>query len=345
MLLALTAQATRIIGGQGNFQYEYVPEKLALPSSVHMKNGHGLARDHQGNIYFTYESDSVDADTRALIRFDPDGTGAEVLGTDNTLAQGTPHGLRISYEADGVYLYHSNNQATVHKTTLDGRILWSRNESSLWSNTSFWPFRPTDAVVPPAGARNRDLFVTDGYGQAFIHELTTARGAYTNSSFGGAGSSLSPPRFNCPHGINYDPRRGLLVVADRANHRFMYLNFDGTFNSSVPMPDSVSLPCNIDFGFDASHALVPNLGSYTDLGKAANGTVAVLDESNRVVSVVEIAKLLGDQGHQHPHDAIFLANGDIVVCCWYPGRISYWRRLSAEESATRTAEAANHPEQ
>ena len=28
-----------------------------------------------------------------------------------------------------------------------------------------------------------------------------------------------------------------------------------------------------------------------------------------------------------PHDAIWLANGDIVVCTWNPGRIGYWRRM------------------
>ncbi len=44
--------------------------------------------------------------------------------------------------------------------------------------------------------------------------------------------------------------------------------------------------------------------------------MAVLDGDNQVVSVLEIAELLGDQGHMHPHDAIFLENGDIVVCCW-----------------------------
>ena len=59
--------------------------------------------------------------------------------------------------------------------------------------------------------------------------------------------------------------------------------------------------------------------------------------SNTVVSVMEIAKLLGPgsaeaaalggDGHKHPHDAIFLANGDMAVATWAPGRLSYWRRL------------------
>jgi len=338
LLVVVCSQAERIISGQGDFQYEYISDRVALPSSVKLKNGHGLARDHQGNIYFTYESDSVEEDTRALIRFDSNGNNAVLLGKDNSLAFGTPHGLRISYEDDGVFLYHTNNQATVHKTTLEGDIVWTRNETFLWKNTKYWPFTPTDAVVPPAGATNRNLYVTDGYGSAFIHELETSEGNYTGQTFGGHGSSTRPPLFDCPHGLNYDPRRKQIAVADRANHRLMFLNLDGSFNSTVAMPDSVSLPCNIDFGFDASHALVPNLGSYQDLGRAANGTVAVLDASNTVVSVIEVAKLLGDKGHQHPHDAIFMPNGDVVVCCWYPGTISYWRRLARSEIAAIEAE-------
>ena len=57
--------------------------------------------------------------------------------------------------------------------------------------------------------------------------------------------------------------------------------------------------------------------------------------SNTVVSVMEIAKLLGPgsaeaaalggDGHKHPHDAIFLPNGDVVVGTWNPGHLSYWR--------------------
>jgi hypothetical protein len=111
-------------------------------------------------------------------------------------------------------------------------------------------------------------YVTDGYGQGFIHELAASNGVYMNVSFGGKGDSSSPPRFNTPHGLNFDPRRGLVVISDRANSRLVYVNDDGSFNSSTPMPDSLSLPCNVDFGFDSTHALVTNLGSYKQFGKA-----------------------------------------------------------------------------
>ena len=56
-----------------------------------------------------------------------------------------------------------------------------------------------------------------------------------------------------------------------------------------------------------------------------DGTEVILDKENQTAAVLEIAKLLGAQGH--PHDAIWLANRDLVVCTSNPGRLSYWRLL------------------
>lgn len=96
----LTHQPASII--QPPFQYQYEPQLLALPASVQMLNGHGLAKDSAGNIYFTFQPVSVETQTRVLVRFNPDGTGGTLLGDDNRLAYGVPHGLRIRTEADGM---------------------------------------------------------------------------------------------------------------------------------------------------------------------------------------------------------------------------------------------------
>lgn len=47
-----------------------------------------------------------------------------------------------------------------------------------------------------------------------------------------------------------------------------------------------------------------------------NGPVAVLDNEHNVLSVVNVSVLLAAEQHKHPHDAIFLANGDMVVATW-----------------------------
>jgi hypothetical protein len=55
--------------------------------------------------------------------------------------------------------------------------------------------------------------------------------------------------------------------------------------------------------------------------------VAVLSNTHETLSVVNVSVLLAAEQHKHPHDAIFLANGDIVVATWAPGRMSYWKLL------------------
>ena len=109
-----------------------MPNLLILPKPASMLNGHGLAKDNDGNIYFTFQPTAVDQTTRVLVKFNPDGTGGVLLGDDNRLAFGVPHGLRIRTELDGnQYLYHSNNDAIVHKTYLNGTLIWTANEVRL----------------------------------------------------------------------------------------------------------------------------------------------------------------------------------------------------------------------
>jgi hypothetical protein len=294
-----------VIGGSGDFRFQYVPEKLVLPPEVKMRHGHGLCHDAQGHIYFTFEPEKVDASTRCLVRFEPDGSGATLLGPDNALAFGAPHGLSIQVEKDGTpVLYHANNDATVHKTTVDGRVLWTQKWPAQMGN-----YKPTDAVAPPGGER---VLVADGYGSSMIHALKSADGIYAGKSWGGLGAAHG--ELNCPHGITYDPRRQLLLTADRGNKRLEYFTLSGQYHSTIQAPQ-ITAPCNADIQGD--YVLVPDL----------DGPLVILDKENCVVSVVEVGKLLGERGFKHPHDAIWLPNGDIVVCTWNPGRIGYWKRV------------------
>jgi hypothetical protein len=311
LVAALNAQAatnrpsSRVASGSGIFRYEYVPDKLVLPPSVRMRHGHGLCRDTAGHIYFTFEPEKVEADTRVLVRFDPDGSGAVLLGNDNALAQGAPHGLSLQVDRSGVpHLYHANNDATVHKTTLDGTVEWTIKWPPFMGN-----YKPTDVVAPPNSDK---IFVADGYGSSMIHVLKDADGVYAGKSWGGLGAAHGD--LNCPHGITYDPRRRMLLVADRGNKRLEYFTLKGLYQSTIQVPQ-ITAPCNADFWGD--YALVADL----------NGPLVILDRSDAVVSVIEVGKLLGVQGFLHPHDAIWLANGDLVVCTWNPGRLGYWRRL------------------
>ena len=42
-----------IIGGQGDFKYQFMPDKLALPDGAEIRDAHGLELDSANNIYLT----------------------------------------------------------------------------------------------------------------------------------------------------------------------------------------------------------------------------------------------------------------------------------------------------
>ena len=71
----------------------------------------------------------------------------------------------------------------------------------------------------------------------------------------------------------------------------------------------------------------PTLAAIPDL----TGPVAIVDENNTILSVVNVSALLGHMGHLHPHDAQLLSNGDLIVATWNPGRLSYWKLLENAE--------------
>ena len=99
---------------------------------------------------------------------------------------------------------------------------------------------------------------------------------------------MLPPSLYTPlqHGCTYDPRNGKIAVSDRANHRIEYFDYDGndpskfTYSSTVdmrPYLGPTTLPCNLRMYPDQK-----GLSISPDL----QGPVAVLDDSNAVVSVV-----------------------------------------------------------
>lgn len=315
-----------IILGQAPWRYQYMPELLTLPAEVNMANGHGLARDSNGNIYFTYESATVTAATRVLVKFPPSGMGpGQLLGPDNELAYGTPHGLRLSVESDGnEYLYHANNDMKIFKTYLNGTVIW-RNNNAIPQQYS--PYHPTDALSGTPPGQGATVFVGDGYGSSYVHLLDASSGKYLRT-FGGEGSAYG--KFNCDHGISIDPRPvapSPLLISNRGNSRLDYFTYNGTYVSTVtapngtvpsPIPD-LPQPCNVNYNYPTSSmAVVPDL----------SGMVGILDASNSLVSLLNISgSPLGQVGYLHPHDAILLENGDVVVCFWNPGRLSYWKKL------------------
>ena len=323
------ASANPIIGGSGRFRYAYEPTRLQLPPGTALVNAHGLVVDAERNIYLTYENDHEKDPDRCLIRWRPDGTGGEhMLGGNGTLCHGTPHGLKISTEwSDGEphqFLYHANNDQKLTKTALDGTIVWQRNGN--FGQDPSLPYKPTWFAVPPIGPY---IYLCDGYGSNNVYVFDRRDGSFMNRTYGGKGGREQHGKFSTNHGCTYDPRNGKIAVSDRANSRLEYFDFDASspdkfaYSHTVdlrPPMGNASLPCNLRV-YPEQQAI----GVSPDL----SGPVAIVDAANTVVSVVNVSVLLAAEQHKHPHDAVLLPNGDLVVATWAPGRLSYWRRLPA----------------
>lgn len=299
-LIALPAYAEPIVSGEGEFKYEYQPDKLKLPEGLKIGHAHGVTRDPDGNIYMTYTSNPKSA----VLRWDKDGENGKVIGGAD-LAKGTPHGIDCVVENGTPYLYHSNNKGMLHKTDLDCKIIWTRKGAPQPGRYS-----PTDTTVV---GDSKDLLVADGYGSSRIFEMVTGDGKDSGKATWG-GKGKGDGQFNTPHGITWDPRHNQIVVSDRENHRIQIFTADRKHVKTI-QNKGTGRPVEADVWTD--YLLVSNL----------NGPIGIFDKNNELISLIEVGKLLGAKGHKHPHDAMFLNNGDVVVGTWNPGKMSYWKRI------------------
>eukprot|EP01063_Lacrimia_lanifica_P029793 TRINITY_DN4604_c0_g3_i1.p1 TRINITY_DN4604_c0_g3~~TRINITY_DN4604_c0_g3_i1.p1 ORF type:complete len:354 (+),score=146.20 TRINITY_DN4604_c0_g3_i1:56-1117(+) len=340
---ALAAAEDPIVTGTAPWQYQLDRTRLVMPASApfsNVKNAHGVQIDAEdGSIYMIYEPKEIYDGLQCLVKFDKEGRQGTGLGPLE-LCKYTPHGLRYEYDAAAKqgYLYHAHNGQHVFKTTTDGKIVWELDVTSWQTERpQYWPFLPTEVAVVPG---TDVMWVTDGYGSSFVHKFNKTNAEYLGASFGGGKTaSIDPLEFNCPHRMMVDaavPDR--MIVMDRANSRFVWVTHEGHYvdHASVAAPvDGLQMPCSYKIA-NNSVSVVPSLGS---LGPMADGAVGIYNHTALAathmagaaaapMSVLEIAKLLGGEGHVHPHDSIMLSNGDIINVCWAPGAMSYWRLLN-----------------
>ncbi|MRI35125.1 hypothetical protein EOPP23_19345 [Endozoicomonas sp. OPT23] len=329
--------------GQGEFRYRIRRDKLVVPEEITStwSNVHGLTLAEDGSIYVTYSTwYGHDENTRALIKFDNNADFLGTLGTKDH-AKGEPHGLDGRTEQDGkFYLYHTNNAGRFYKTDTDMNEIWSNNfPESLsmyergffntmkdfynWAYTNYnnnmiaipSGYSPCNVAFNPNG---KDIYMADCYSGSLVHKFNAENGEYKGLTFGGKGEEAN--LYNTPHGLIWDIREGRdqLLIADRGNNRLQYTDGDGKTLSVVTDPAIVE-PCDFDIWKD--YVLIPDL----------TGHLVVMDENNKVISKINVSEVIGAAGFPHPHDAIFLPNGDIAVGTWFNGSLTYWERLPAEE--------------
>jgi sugar lactone lactonase YvrE len=317
-----------IILGEGEHRYEVQHDWGRLPERIAYGNTHGVCEDAAGNIYIKHTVHSTSQSGDAIVVFDKGGKFIRSWGEEY---RGGAHGLHLSREADGEYLYLCDtSRGTVDKTTLAGEKVWSRTcpmESGHYANAS--EYKPTNVAVVPEGVaegpdwKEGHVFVADGYGKNFIHRYTKD-GEYLGS-FGGTGNT--PGLVSCPHGLMIDARDAknpVLVVADRSNNRLQLFTPGGEHIGFVT--DELRQPCHFDTRDGV--LLVPDLLARVTLLDAQNKLICHLGDDNDFRLRAEPREKFTAGKFIAPHSAIFDRDGNIFVVEWVEvGRVTKLRRV------------------
>lgn len=324
---------TKLILGEGGFQYEVQHDWPQLPSDYKWQTTHNVAVDGSGNVYVIHEGQEALKDHPSIFVFDAEGKFLRAFGQQY---QGGGHGIEVRKEGSEEFLYVCAYQQVkaFAKLTLKGEKVWEKyapmeskayaahedtDRKKVWGRDRFMP--TNFAFLDDGG-----FLLADGYGSFLIHRYD--KNANWVSSFGGEGKGEG--KFNTPHGIWIDRRPGRepsIVVCDRAHGTLQYFTMDGKYLETLT---GYGLPANLDTWKDL--LLVPELHARLTLLNAKNEVVARLG--------ADVERIKGTAGIRnnkdqwlpgkfvHPHDACFDAHGNIFVAEWVAtGRVSRLKRL------------------
>ncbi|WP_246320224.1 hypothetical protein [Paenibacillus qinlingensis] len=261
----MEAQKTkRLYAGNTSHLYEVQSDWLQVPSNVELGYTHGIVTDKNDRVFIFHTGKP------SVLVFESNGSFVTAWGEDFA---GGAHGFYLHQESNGEFLYVTDTkQGVVVKTTLTGEKLLTigaPDRPDIYDAER--KYVPTDVAVAPNG----DIYVSDGYGQSWVHQFT-ADGEYLRS-WGGKGSELG--QFKCPHGISIDLRRSEpeIYVADRGNHRIQVFTLDGLFIRSLD--DDLDMPCS--FFFHGEEMYIPDLHSRVSIFDGHDRLVAHLGEDRQ----------------------------------------------------------------
>ena len=308
---AESAAPEKIIG-EGAFRYRLVPGWAKL-EGLKVRNGHGLALDRSGYVYFL-----TDHPENNLIVLDP--VSGKVQSQRNLGLPGA-HGLTILDDGPRQVLYVTCTEThRVVKTTLQGEILqempWPK-ESGHYADAK--DYKPSCALPLPDGG----LFVLDGYGKDFI--LNYGADGLLRQSFGGNAGGV--PHWG-PHGGTLDcrdPSRPSLILAMSDQHNLSRWTLDGKKLEEIPLP-STNPRCLKPFG---EAWMMATIGDQWPKDFNRPGYLSILDEHFRLLVNLgaeapryvdgKLQTITADGTFRHPHDFAVGPDGSLYVAQFSSG--------------------------
>lgn len=301
--------------GNESYDYEIVEGWAKLPSSYTMGYTHGIVTDALDHVYVFHTG------APSIYKFDKEGNFLSAFG--DRFGDGA-HGFYLHQEATGEYLYATDiARGLMVKMTLDGQEVMTLGVPDLPEvYDAERKYMPTDVAVAPNG----DIYITDGYGQSWVH-VYTAAGEY-KKSWGGKGSDSG--RFDCPHGISVDLRSGEpeIYVADRGNHRLQAFTPDGEFKRIIDK--DMDLPCS--FYFFEGKMYIPDLNSRVSIYDRQDRLCAHLGEDQQAYKQEGWPNLAKSyyrvDRFSSPHGLCVDSTGSVYVAEWiHDGRLTKLRPL------------------
>jgi hypothetical protein len=320
------AGTQRPVIGEGAHRYEVYHDWLTPPEGLLWGDTHGVAQDKAGRIYIAHTVNSASVKKDTIVVYDAEGKFITSWGAEMA---GGAHGLDLREEDGTEFLYHCDvSRKEFSKTTLEGKLVWKKGypkEAEPYAGAVPIKWNCTNVAFHPGG----DLFVADGYGSGYILRYSKD-GEFKGQVIGTPGKGDG--QFANTHGLWVDTRHETpkLVVADRGNSRLQIFSIEGKHERTVTAPGYVRKPCHFHVRGDLM--VCPDLAAQ----------VILLDKDYKM-----IARLGDGQGAPGgpkrgdtrdkflpgkfltPHDAMILANGDILVTEWIPiGRVTLLKKVA-----------------
>ena len=209
---------------KNGFRFEVIEGWEQLPPGYVHGNVQGVRVDSHDRVYLVTRKDP------RVIVYERDGTFVASWG--ESIFTPNVHWIEIGQD-DSVYTSDLGDH-TVRKFTPKGEQLMVLGTPGVPSDTGFDSKKGLTSITrggepfnQPANigiARNGELYVADGYGNARIHRFTPE--GKLIQSWGSPGTA--PGQFMMPHAICVAPD-GRILVGDRENDRIQFFTKDGEY--------------------------------------------------------------------------------------------------------------------